>query len=114
MVQRSEDKNKGVNKITFSKVIFMLIKYFELPGIISDRLFAVLDKNNDSYLDLNEFTQGMCSLFSGNDQENEKFIFNLYDFDRDGKITKEDCRVVMSYIPLNIKQTAKDKLTFEK
>jgi hypothetical protein len=33
------------------------------------------------------------------------FIFNFYDFDKDGLISKEDVRVVLSYIPLNLKSS---------
>lgn len=45
----------------------------------------------------------MTTLFSENFDKMEKFIFNFYDFDKDGFITKEDVKVVLSYIPLNIK-----------
>jgi len=40
-----------------------------------------------------------------------KFIFNLYDFDKDGLISKEDIRIVLSYVPLN---TENFKNTFSK
>lgn len=30
-----------------------------------------------------------------------KFIFDFYDFDKDGFITKDDIRIVMSYITLS-------------
>ena len=39
-----------------------------------------------------------------------KFIFNLYDFDKDGLISKEDVRVVLSYIPLNVKSKVNSEL----
>lgn len=45
----------------------------------------------------------MTTLFSESFDKMEKFIFNFYDFDKDGFITKEDVKVVLSYIPLNIK-----------
>lgn len=83
-------------------IIFYYL-YYDLPGIISDRLFAVLDKNNNEYLDMTEFIEGMSTLFFDSIDKIEKFIFNLYDFDKDGIISKEDVRVVLSYIPLNVK-----------
>ena len=43
----------------------------------------------------------MIILFYEDFEENSKFIFNFYDFDRDGKISKEDIRTVLSYITLN-------------
>ena len=33
--------------------------------------------------------------------KHEKFIFDFYDFDKDGLISKEDVQVVLSYIPFN-------------
>lgn len=64
-----------------------------------------------------EFIEGLTVLFSENYSKLIEFIFNLYDFDKDGKISKEDVRVVLSYIPLNITKLGKYsemKLKFEK
>lgn len=102
---RSDQKNKGVNKITFAK-------YYELPGIISERLFSSFDEDHNNYLDCNEFVKGMNILFSGDFDILIKFIFGLYDFDKDEQITKEDVRIVLSYVPLNSKKTLK-QLKFE-
>jgi len=73
-----------------------------LPGIISERLFAIFDKNNNTYLDIEEFVGGMKTLLSENYEKTSKFIFDFYDFDKDGHITKEDIRIVLSYVPLSI------------
>ena len=90
-----EDAAKGINKITFNK-------YFELPGIISERLFAVFDKDKDGILSLTEFVNGMRSLFSQAETFDSlaKFIFDFYDFRSCEKIKKDDVRVVLSYVPL--------------
>ena len=94
--QRSFKTIKGISKLTFNS-------YFTLPGIIGDRLFAVLDKDNNGYIDLTDFVSGMKSLFSGDFDSTSKFIFDFYDFDKDGFITSEDIRVVLSYITLSQK-----------
>ena len=90
-----EDAAKGINKITFNK-------YFELPGIISERLFAVFDKDKDGILSLSEFVNGMRSVFSQAESFDSlaKFIFDFYDFRSCEKIKKDDVRVVLSYVPL--------------
>ena len=90
-----EDASKGINKITFNK-------YFELPGIISERLFAVFDKDKDGILSLSEFVNGMRSVFSQAETFDSlaKFIFDFYDFRSCEKIKKDDVRVVLSYVPL--------------
>lgn len=54
------------------------------------------------------------TLFSENYDRLIKFIFNFYDFDKDGKISKEDIRTVLSYVPLNTRNKYKtQKLKYE-
>ena len=94
--KRRKDTTKGITKVTFNK-------YYDLPGIISERLFSCLDKDKDGILNLTEFTSGMQSLFSQAESFDSlaKFIFNLYDFNSTGIIKKDDVRVVLSYVPLS-------------
>ena len=96
-----DDNEKGIDKVTFQK-------YYELPGLISERLFSVFDKNNTGYLTLQEFTENMIALFSSDLEQLLLFILKFYDFDRDQKITKEDVRVVLSYIPIYKKRKNKN------
>jgi len=88
-----EDTSKGIDKLTFQK-------YYELPGLISERLFSVFDSNNKGYLSLQDFTDNMIILFSSDLDNLLQFIFQFYDFDKDDKITKEDVRMVLSYVPI--------------
>lgn len=76
-----------------------------------------MDRNRNDYIDVLEFIEGMTILFSENFEKLVKFIFDFFDFDKDGKISKEDVRVVLSYIPLNYKNNknySKMKLKLEK
>ena len=93
--KRSKENEKGITKVTFNK-------YYDLPGIISERLFSCFDKDKDGVLNLTEFVHGMKSLYSQEESFDSlaKFIFNLYDFNSIGIIKKEDVRVVLSYVPL--------------
>ena len=50
LAERSDNKFMGINKITFSK-------YYELPGIIFDRLFNVFEEKVT--LDLEKVWQGL-------------------------------------------------------
>ena len=103
----TKDTTKGITKVTFNK-------YYDLPGIISERLFSCFDKDKDGILNLTEFTTGMQSLFSQNESFDSlaKFIFNLYDFNSTGIIKKDDVRVVLSYVPLqnDISSNIKDNV----
>ncbi len=44
----------------------------------------------------------MTNLYTGTFDQLVNIIFDLYDFDRDGKISREDIRIVLSYIPLQV------------
>ena len=77
-----EDNDQGIDKVTFQK-------YYELPGLISERLFAVFDTNNTGYLTLQDFTENMITLFSSDLEKLLQFILKFYDFDRDMKKQKK-------------------------
>ena len=94
LAERSDNKYLGINKITFTQ-------YYELPGMISSRLFNVFDKERTEYLSVKSFVEGMLTLFTKGFDELVKFIFKFYDFDNNGEISKEDIRIVLSYVPLN-------------
>ena len=107
LAKRSNEKKKGINKITFAK-------YYELPGLINERLFQLFDRDNNGYLDGKEFINGMIILFTESFNTLTKFIFAFYDFDQDGLITREDVRVVLSYVPLQSQNYNPNKLKYEK
>ena len=96
---KNDSKEKSVKLKGLSKIIFN--SYYNLPGIIGERLFKVFDTNSNDSIELNEFIDRMKTLFFEEYEKNTQFIFDFYDFDNDGKINKEDIRVVLSYITLN-------------
>jgi len=95
---KNDPKEKQVKQSGVTKSVFD--KYYELPGIIGDRLFRVFNKSNREYITLKEFSSGMKNLFCDDFDKTSKFIFDFYDYDNDGKINKEDIRVILSYITL--------------
>ena len=103
LARRSKEPEKGIEKLTF-------IKYYELPGIISDRLFSVLDRDKNGFLDHAEFVLGMKTIFARGETfiSLAKFIFKIYDFDRDGIINKDDVKIILSYVPLNKRKSNKN------
>lgn len=105
--KREKSIKNGIDRISFGK-------YYDLPGLISERLFSVFDLKNKGYLTINDFTSSMIKLFSGDYDQLLHFIFEFYDFDKDNKITKEDIRIVLSYVPLYKKIKHYQGLKFEK
>jgi hypothetical protein len=55
----------------------------------------------------------MKVLFSDGFTKTSKLIFDFYDFDKDGKISKEDIRTVLQYVPLNTKYKMMGKFEAE-
>jgi Ca2+-binding EF-hand superfamily protein len=72
-----------------------------LPGLIGDSFFRVIDTSKDGYLDHTEFINGLSTLYFGEFEDKLKFVFEMYDFDANGIISKEDIRTMLSYVPLS-------------
>lgn len=77
--ERSDNKSKGINKIS-------IINYCQLPGLISERLFFVMDKDKNNYLNQEEFLAGFLCFYCSSFDDKIKLIFDIYDFDNDGLI----------------------------
>jgi Ca2+-binding EF-hand superfamily protein len=94
--ERSDNKAKGINKISF-------INYCQLPGLIAERLFVILDVDTNNYLSQDEFLTGMLVFYCSDFDEKVKLIFNVYDFDQDGLISEQDIITIISCMPVNQK-----------
>ena len=91
--ERDPKKSIGITKQLF-------LNYYNLPLIIGERLFKVLDTNNHSSLSEEDFVSGLLNLFLGDYKILVKIMFNIYDYNKDGKISKKDVKIVFNYIPL--------------
>ena len=90
-----------------------------MPGIIGERVFTLFDKNKDGYEGKDEFISAACRLLSQKFEDNIKVVFETYDFDDDGVISREDIRILLSYVPLaeilsDKKDNARKEGTFTK
>jgi Ca2+-binding EF-hand superfamily protein len=88
-------KFQMVDKITLGEFI-------NLPGIISDRFFTLMGagSKSDSRVSQEKFVNTLITVYSSNLEDKMQLVFNIFDFDCDGKISAEDVRLVLSYIPL--------------
>jgi len=71
-----------------------------LVGVIGDRVFRIIDINDDKFLDQKEFIKGMSLIYCSSILKKIDFIFSIYDFDNDGFISKDDVRMVLSHCPI--------------
>ena len=50
------DQEKHVDKVTF-------LQYTNLPGVLGDRIFGIMDEDGDGFLDLKEFIGGLFKIY---------------------------------------------------
>lgn len=93
----SELKTKEIKTISFNS----FQRYYELPIVLSKRLFSVFDINNNERLNKQDFISGMLNLFCSDFSTLSRIVFDIYDMDRDGYINKDDIKYIFSYIPIN-------------
>jgi len=91
--ERSDNPDKGINKIS-------LLDYAQLPGVLGDRFFVVLDSDKSGYIDQREFLTGLFRIFCSSFDDKADFVFEIYDFDNDGFITKNDIQTILSSLPV--------------
>ena len=91
--ERDNKKGLGLTKKIFHS-------YYDLPILICERLFKVLSTKDQTSLTQEEFVTGLLNLFLGDYKTLIKIMFNIYDYNRDGKISRNDVKIVFNYIPL--------------
>lgn len=90
-----KSKSKILSRLTF-------YDYIKLPFFISEKLYnSFASSSQQEGLTEEQFVNGFYNLYMGTFEETSKIIFNLLDFDKDGIITKEDVKIILSYLPLN-------------
>ncbi|CEM02918.1 unnamed protein product [Vitrella brassicaformis CCMP3155] len=96
LASHSRSKNQTVDKETF-------LRYFPLPGMLGERLFAVFDKDKNEGIDFQEFFTGLALIYHGSPDEKKKFLFDMYDLDENGYITREELYTMLTHIPAAFK-----------
>lgn len=59
-----------------------------------------MDTDSNGYLDQRELLTGLFRLYCSNFDEKTEFVFEIYDFDSDGFITKNDISTIMASLPV--------------
>uniref|UniRef100_A0A7S1C5F8 EF-hand domain-containing protein n=1 Tax=Bicosoecida sp. CB-2014 TaxID=1486930 RepID=A0A7S1C5F8_9STRA len=64
-----------------------------LDSLFVDRIFQLFDKNSDGLINFEEFLVGIAILSTKSSTEQKlKFSFDLYDFNGDGKIDRDELK----------------------
>ena len=59
-----------------------------------------MDSDNNGYLDQREFLTGLFRLYCSSFDDKAVLIFEIYDFDGDGLIAKNDISTIMASLPV--------------
>jgi Ca2+-binding EF-hand superfamily protein len=59
-----------------------------------------MDLNGDGYVDYREFLTGLLRIYCSTFEQKTRFVFEIYDFDADGYVSKEDISTILSYMPV--------------
>ena len=68
--------------------------------MLGERFFSMMDINDDQYVDLKEFLTGFLRIYCATYDQKIKLVFDIYDFDGDGLISREDIQAILSYMPV--------------
>ena len=86
---------------TLDKTTFL--RYFPLPGMMGERLFTVFDTDSSGAINFQEFVTGMALIYHGTVDEKRKFLFEMYDLDGDGVVTREELTTMLTHVPAAFK-----------
>eukprot|EP00921_Rhytidocystis_pertsovi_P019672 GHVQ01031257.1.p2 GENE.GHVQ01031257.1~~GHVQ01031257.1.p2 ORF type:complete len:766 (-),score=149.41 GHVQ01031257.1:3980-6277(-) len=92
LATHSETGGQTVDKQT-------LLRYLPLPGLLGERLFGVFDVDHNERIDFQEFCTGLAIVYGGTPDDKKKFLFDMYDLDGNGEITREELRTLLYHIP---------------
>ena len=68
--------------------------------MIADRFFALIDDQATARADFKDFMTTMLRVYCSELEQQYSLAFDVYDFNKDGVISREEVRLVLSYVPL--------------
>ncbi|CAI9580751.1 unnamed protein product [Staurois parvus] len=90
IVGRPIDPNTrgGMDRNTFRNILHNTFTMTD--DMIMDRVFRAFDKDNDSYISVAEWIEGLSVFLRGTLDEKIKYCFEVYDLNSDGYISREE------------------------
>lgn len=87
LATRHEPKT-SIDKETF-------LKYFNVPGMLGERLFIVFDRKQSDEIDYEEFMRGLALCMKGSLDEKYQLIFEMYNLGNDEGLSKEELMTML-------------------
>lgn len=60
-----------------------------------------MDEDKNGFIDKKELVKGMLKIYFSHLESRFHLVFNMYDFNSDGKICKDDILLMLSHIPIS-------------
>ena len=60
----------------------------------------MFDSDKDNYLNSKEFLTGLLRIYCSQFNQKMKFVFDIYDFDNDNMITRNDITTIITCMPV--------------
>ncbi|KAA0710419.1 EF-hand calcium-binding domain-containing protein 1 [Triplophysa tibetana] len=78
----------GLDRLNFRHILH---NTFDMTDdMMMDRVFRAFDKDNDSYISVKEWVEGLSLFLRGTLEEKIKYCFDVYDLNGDGYISREE------------------------
>ena len=82
--------------------VFLTIEVFKdfmnLPSLVSNSLFRILDTKHKCKLTIDDFVEGITQILTAKKENYLSFLFTLCDFDGDGYMCIQDLNLVYFYM----------------
>ncbi|KAJ8267664.1 hypothetical protein COCON_G00128360 [Conger conger] len=86
-----QSDRRAANGLDRGKFRNILHKTFGMTDdMIMDRVFHAFDKDNDGYVSVKEWTEGLSVFLRGTLDEKIRYCFDVYDLNGDGHISREE------------------------
>ncbi|KAI7799069.1 calaxin isoform X1 [Triplophysa rosa] len=86
--QTERKAGHGLDRLNFRHILH---NTFDMTDdMMMDRVFRAFDKDNDSYISVKEWVEGLSLFLRGTLDEKIKYCFDVYDLNGDGYISREE------------------------
>ena len=85
----------------------LFLRLTKFPGLLGEQVFNALDEDEDNKLDVKEFVQGICTIYEGQVPNITDFLFKVFNFARNGQISKQDIKCIWEYLPNTCQKCSK-------